>query len=99
MISCDTFVNRRWSVTIAVGRRAACVEGQDESTSVRFSRCAPYTLCGVLVLTFHTRFHYVLSPLNLLPMFPNDCYPCARPKQRSVMATLGYERSGVSRPV
>ena len=31
-------------------------------------------------LTFHTRFHYILSPLNLLPMFPNDCYPCARPK-------------------
>ena len=68
------------------------VEGQDEATSVRFSRYAPYTLSGDLVLTFHTRFHYILSPINLLPMFPNDCYPCARPKQRSVMATLGCGR-------
>ena len=58
-----------------------------EAASVRFSRCAPYTLSGGLA-RFLPCLRLISSPLNLLPMFPNDCYPCPRPKQRSEMATL-----------
>ena len=59
-----------------------------EAASVRFSRCAPYTLSGGLA-RFLPCLRLISSPLNLLPMFPNDCYPCPRPKQRSETATLG----------
>ena len=58
-----------------------------EAASVRFSRCAPYTLSGGLA-RFLPCLRLISSPLNLLPMFPNDCYPCPRPKQRSETATL-----------
>ena len=58
-----------------------------EAASVRFSRCAPYALSGGLARSLPC-LRLNSSPLNLLPMFPNDCYPCPRPKQRSEMATL-----------
>jgi hypothetical protein len=50
-----------------------------EAASVRFSRCAPYTLSGSLARSLPC-LRLISSPLNLLPMFPNDCYPCPRPK-------------------
>ena len=58
-----------------------------EAASVRFSRCAPYALSGSLARSLPC-LSLNSSPLNLLPMFPNDCYPCPRPKQRSETATL-----------
>jgi hypothetical protein len=58
-----------------------------EAASVRFSRCAPYALSGGLARSLPC-LRLISSPLNLLPMFPNDCYPCPRPKQRSETATL-----------
>ena len=57
-----------------------------EAASVRFSRCAPSALSVSLARSLPC-LRLISSPLNLLPMFPNDCYPCPRPKQRSETAT------------
>ena len=70
-----------------------------EAASVRFSRCAPYTLSGGLA-RFLPCLRLISSPLNLLPMFPNDCYPCPRPKHSAEMslAVLSVVLSGPQRP-
>ena len=59
-------------------RRSARTEVQTK-LSVAPSRYAPCALSGGLGFP-HTLFLQTLVPFNLLPMTPNDCYPCPRPK-------------------
>ncbi len=77
-MNCDLFFASAPRLMVAEPGKAA---------SVRFSRCAPYALSGSLARSLPC-LRLISSPLNLLPMFPNDCYPCPRPKQRSETATL-----------
>ena len=81
-MNCDLFFASAPRLMVAEPGKAA---------SVRFSRCAPYALSGSLARSLPC-LRLISSPLNLLPMFPNDCYPCPRPKQRSEMATLKQKR-------
>ena len=65
------------------------VEGAEAEASIR---CAH---SGVLCLgSLHTLFETALVTFNLLPMSPNDCYPCPRSIDRSEAATF----AGMRRP-
>ena len=55
--------------------------GESESLCVRFTRYAPCALSERFGFP-HTLFLQALVPFNLLPMFPNDCYPCSRSKEK-----------------
>ena len=76
------------SVTV----RAACEGTEGESPSIRYGRSAPCAHSGGLSFSSPTRFFLLFQ---LLPMSPNDCYPCPRSKDSRVMILwiLNPERS------
>ncbi len=85
-MNCDLFFASAPRLMVAEPGKAA---------SVRFSRCAPYALSGSLARSLPC-LRLISSPLNLLPMFPNDCYPCPRPKHSREMSLVRCTFSGQS---